>query len=306
MSRIITRKVETLRISCNSDKFNFGNLLLSERLINKSLEKFGKSTELSNIEDHGRFITCTVITTRKTSIPPKRNTKFKITEQLDFDNNEGLAYGNALLYDKELNILLYEINKNGTFINDLLSFIMHYCSGSEEFGRVMLVPRILLNIRTYEKVLRMKYYKSFEFEIAQPEKIIAENDSAKNYAQITEGSNSDKMYLKFSISGHKKESLLATFIQKSINLLDNLSFTDSKGSVTKMRLHGLEEDPHNDVELIPSFVDLITDKFICEIKIEEPTLASDVQQEQRKNAIIEVYNRNLADFELILNYDKSL
>ena len=45
--------------------------------------------------------------------------------------HEKLSYGNAFLYDKKMNVLFYERNKNGCFIDTLAKFIMQLWNQNE-------------------------------------------------------------------------------------------------------------------------------------------------------------------------------
>lgn len=302
MSKIVKKRVDTVLVNLNDDLLRFETLLLCDLIKGVSLPcSNGKTLEVSHIEDYPNYVIGIVITTRQISIPPKRNLTKKTSQSLDIAKDEGLAYGNSFLYDKRCKFLMYEVNKNGSSITEFTHFIKHYCSDSTEFGKVIINLRMVLNIESYKRFLRMKQINSFEIEIAQPERMIAEDDSLENIAKSAKGSNSDKMLLKLSVNGNKKEGLFNGFVQKTINAFQKLSFEGNKGSVTKLILHGTEQNPDNEDESIPSIIDMITDKFITYIEFEEPALSVDVQPFQRKQALKLAYDRNIDDFELILS-----
>ena len=82
----------------------------------------GKFVELSIMEDStsNGIIKGLVITTQDSDIPPKRNKRTGEMSSVDIDvNTEGFAYANAFLYDTRRKVLIYEINKNGCFLNRL-------------------------------------------------------------------------------------------------------------------------------------------------------------------------------------------
>lgn len=65
-----------------------------------------------------------VETTQDSDLPPVKNKQSKELTALDIDSNEeGLAFANILLYDERLNVLVYEINRNGCYLGKLKEWI---------------------------------------------------------------------------------------------------------------------------------------------------------------------------------------
>jgi hypothetical protein len=107
MSKIVKKKVDTVLVNLNNDTLKFEHLLLSNLIKGVTLPcSNGKTLEISHVQDYPTFVTGIAITTRQTSIPPKRNLTNRTSQSLDIDNDEGLAYGNVFLFNKRCRFLM--------------------------------------------------------------------------------------------------------------------------------------------------------------------------------------------------------
>ena len=120
----IKRKVDIVSVQINS--FSGGvtptfNQLLSCIEANEYYVN-GKLFELSMLDSEVQGVAMAFIeTTQDSDLPPVKNKQSKELTALDINpNEEGLAFANILLYETRLNVLIYEINRNGCYLGKLL------------------------------------------------------------------------------------------------------------------------------------------------------------------------------------------
>ena len=123
----IKRKVDIVSVEVNclsgGDSPQFTQLLrcieANEYYIN------GKLFELSMLASERKGVTMAFVeTTQDSDLPPVKNKQSKELTALDIDpNEEGLAFANVLLYDERLDVLVYEINRNGCYLGKLKEWI---------------------------------------------------------------------------------------------------------------------------------------------------------------------------------------
>jgi len=298
---IVTKKVEIQIVKLTPDELNFEDLLLSEYL-KRPFNHYGKAIQLNYLEDKGDYLIGVMVTTKKTGIPPKHNTETDEFNPLDLKPTEGLGYANVFIYDKNLKILMYEFNKNGTYLTAFIEYINAYCNGQKEFEQFSLHLDPLLNMQTYEKMLAMRFYKQLEIKIAQPTELIAEykgtNESVKNTLKLGKESHTDYLTLILNVNGRRKEGLLDNFVTKYATQFLGIGKKNEDDLIKKFTIKGYEID--QDGENVPSTIDLITDRYRAEFKIDEPRILQTIQVTERKGLLIELYKECKKEFKDIV------
>lgn len=121
-------EVLTPRVKClsqNDSEITFSDIL---SYMSGKTEYYSDKEYIVKTYGSGNLENCQegiVVTGQNKDIPPKRNDQTGEFSALSVDiDHEKLSFGNAFLYDKELNILFYERNKNGCFIDTLAKFFV--------------------------------------------------------------------------------------------------------------------------------------------------------------------------------------
>jgi hypothetical protein len=273
-------------------------LTFEDVLLSKAAEEYEaylneKDVSLTVLEK-GDNIIGIVETTRKHNIPPKRNTKKKKTEALGLQPGEGLGFGNVFMYEKKRKILLYEVNKFGCYVDYFLKFLVTVCEEdnrwTERFG-VDVTP--ILKPDEYKRMKKMDYYKSIEIQFANPTSLqkeyAYENDSLANAIELGKTFQSDKMTCKFEV-----KSTMRDIITKAKSLLK--TEVGSK-SLKKLTVFGYSKDEDGGERLEP--IDLLADRYIKHINLNEPAENIDLLEGQRKSEIKKLYKECLPDFKEI-------
>lgn len=267
----------------------------------------GKFVELSIMEDStsNGIIKGLVITTQDSDIPPKRNKRTGEMSSIDIDvNTEGFAYANAFLYDTRRKVLIYEINKNGCFLNLLKELIYNLWNATtdtmKQNPRFNLDFCIIPRRDEYKRMLAMSYYKQLVIELARPseliDKFISENDTISNWIKATlenaVSGNADTVLLEQSAFSRKlngaglSKSLIKTVIDKIIEKV-------GRSNIQKLIVRGYTEDAEDAGRCKP--VNLLTDAFDEYFYITSKQLHNDVQMQERLKGTESVYVKILPE-----------
>ena len=271
----------------------------------------GKLVEIqySVNQGDGNIIKGVVITTQDSDIPPKRN---KMTGQMSAIginvDVEGLAYANAFLYDINHKVLIYEVNKNGCYIKQLMEMIYELWNTvnnlNEQRPKFNIDFIMLARRNEYQRMLRMTYYKQISIELARPHELInnfiGENDSISNWIQANLNNavsgNADTVLLEQTATSRRLnvEGLSRNLIT---NAIDKLFEKVDRHHISKLIVKGYTEDVEDSNRCRP--VDLLTDAFDESFYINGITVHSNLQVQERLAGVQAVYDRILPELNSI-------
>lgn len=248
-----------------------------------------------------------IITTQDKDIPPKRNKRDKTLSPVGIDANiEGLAFANIFLYDTRRNIFLYEINKYGCFPKQLKEFIYAKWNSENEDIRFGLSFPAILRANEYQRMLQMNYYKRLVVELYKPTELIdcfnedtdsIENNILKKNIELGIQSNADTITLE-QVAMTKKLNPMGLSHAQTIGIVDaiKLGIADRglRQNVKTLRIEGYTGDPE-DRALKP--INILADTFNVHFKITDIQVQTDVQQQERKQGIEELYNGLLPELQ---------
>ncbi len=248
-----------------------------------------------------------IITTQDSDIPPKRNKFTGVYNTIQIDvQTEGFAYANIFLYDTDRNILLYEINKNGCFPNQLKEFIYSSWNADEENVRFDISFPPVLRLNEYDRMLRMDRYKKIKIELFNPVDLV---DSIRESTDSIYN-NILKSNINFGAQTNANTIIIEqTAFQKRINL-EGLSHSMVRGLVNAVRQHirqnniqtltveGYDSDSEDPNRC--KIIDLVGDTFKEYFWITDIQIHSDVQQSERKEGIEDLYDRLLPEFRQLI------
>lgn len=267
----------------------------------------GKHVELILIcpSNSDTLIRGLVITTQDSDIPPKRNKHTGEMSSLDINvEDEGFAYANAFLYDTQRNVLLYEINKNGCYLNLLKEYF--YNTWNSTSDPTLLKPKFNIDFLVvarrdeYRRMLSMSYYKELVVELSRPTELIqafaAENDLMSNWIKVclenASAGNADSVSLSQAVISRKMNNggLSRAYVKL---LIDTIMQKVGKANIQKLQVKGYTEDPEDSSRCKP--VNLLADVFDEYFYITSKQLHSDVQMQERLKGIESVHSKILPE-----------
>lgn len=271
-------------------------------LHNKKYQYYGKQFELTLSESTiGTYLVGLIITTQKKEIPPKHKLTSNTFAPVHIESDEGLAFANAFLYDPETNVFLYEINKNGCYVNQFIDYIYKQWNADENNIRFSIKFPPILRKTAYERMGKMQYYKKLTLEVYNPSEVIAHLDENSHGMQTLlkhqlEGarcSNSNTIKIEqLAISKRQNPSGLApSYVREAINLFIDTRSKGLRDNIKTLELVGYAQDSEDSKRL--KTIDFIADSFEAWFLINEITIQSDVQPLERKDGILNLYQNKL-------------
>ena len=297
-------EVLTPRVKClsqNDSEITFSDILsymTGKTVYYSDKEYIVKIYGSGNLENCQEGI---IITGQNKDIPPKRNNQTGEFSALSVDiAHEKLSFGNAFLYDKRMNVLFYERNKNGCFIDTLAKFIMQLWNQDErehEDIKIELDFIAILRKGEYARALRMGYYKEFIAEFTNPKEILEEmaddNSSlygiSKRCATEAVKAKSDRFEIKMSTFGKQvnKDGLSVRTIRNHLESVRTLLRGRMKGNVEKVRIKGYSSDPEDSSSI--QTIDLVADVFKPYFRLTSNSLNSNLQEVERRQELRNAY-----------------
>lgn len=309
-----TRKVEVVSTKLtftSADKKTFEEILFF--LDGKEFRDSNKNLEFNIIDKNldSDYLTGIVITTQLKEIPPLRDLDTKEYKAVDINvNKESLAFANIFLFDRKRNVLIYEINKNGCYLNQFIETVYALWNSDEENEDV----RFDLNFPTifrkneYRRVLSLDYYKRFTLELLNPIELVNQfNDSnnsilnsIKTLAESASEGNADTIVYELEVASKQlnKLGLSKTTIKNTIRAIKEVADKGHRQNISEFKIEGFDMDSESPRKL--KVIDLFGDTFSESFKIENITIHTDTQQSERKNGIEKVYNRILPEIKNII------
>lgn len=254
-----------------------------------------------------------VMTGQNKDLPPKRNNQTGEFSQLNLDvNREKLSFGNIFLYDVRINILFYELNMNGCYLDKLAENIQTYWNSQyDDKIELSFVP--VSRKGEYQRLMKMGYYKEFYVELTNPTEILQDyKDStsslfsmAKSYISKGMKNKSDVFVLKFATFGKQvnKIGLSAKAILELAKSFGFLLAGEQRKNVKKLQVKGYFADPNEPQTLQP--INLVSDVFTIYIKLTVQTLPSNLQETERKEEIEKLYQKHLPELNYIFNRESN-
>lgn len=266
-------------------------------------ERNNKSFQIKiwNDGNNSNFVSGLVITEQIKDLPPKRNKDTGVFSSLGLQDNERLAYGNAFLYDKALNVIFYEVNGNGCYLDQFSSMIKEEWNQRQQGQQNQIIDITFASIPKnggYQQYLSMYYLKEFVLEVACPHAIIQEyqNRNKTLIGAITPdlnraiNNNADVMQIRYATLGKKvnEQGLDATKIRKLVKAGQFILTGNQRANVRELKVVGFERSPEGRSH--KTTADLITDLLKGSINLPTVSQHVDLQEVSRQSQIEELYS----------------
>lgn len=296
-------KVNILTMEDLPSEISFAEILMIEMLQNVSLPVKGKDVELKILKNTENHIVGLLETNRDASVPPKKHRTNRTFSRIGLEVEEGLAYANVFLYDKRRNILMYESNKSGCYLDHFVDFIYLALQESESdlFKTFRVKFEAILTHDEYNRILNFGFHKSIEVEIARPDRIVADFEHQNNalFSAITSGRElkSSKVFAKFEVEGRPNkgsEGLASMSIRDILNDAARLMQGRSNENVKKVIVSGYETGSKSLKK-----IDLVADRYFKFISLDEPRENINLLENERVQQILQLHARCEADFDIM-------
>ena len=241
------------------------------------------------------------------NIAPEKNMHSGETNPLPIANDAGLVYGNSFLYSISLKVLLYEVNKNGLFLDRLIETIQALWNTNHNDWPIKIHVAQVLKSDAYEKIAQINNITSLEIEVANPRGILSTISSnqdklLKALKTLTEDGYLDsdvicitQKIFRDRIRGNSlDQETVRSFLEKYRTLFG----PEIRGHFNEIKVSGYIQDAES--EHTKTEVDLIANSFKLYIKLPDHRLLSDLQVIDRKNEMERLFNENLSEFRRIL------
>lgn len=292
----IVSSVETSEISFEDALQCVVNLPKSKSKKTFTVKTFGHSIE--NCKEGY------VITEQNKDLPPKRNRTTGELTSLGLDLiNESLAYANVFLYNSNMNVLLYEVNGNGCYLDDLGDIITDVWNADTNH-QVKIIEMNFVDVITaaeYQKMASMNYFKEFHVVVTCPSEIKREYSATKrsSYSNIKScinqaaSYNSDILDMKFSAFGKKvtPSGLSNKRLRQLANGFRFLLEGNQRKNVKKLTIKGYATDSEDSRSI--QTIDLIANVVKGKFDLPDVILNDNLQEVDRKQGIEQLYNEKL-------------
>lgn len=308
---VLSTKMKFIEGTAEEDKVNFEDVLVF--MNGRKFPDEYKEYEIKIIDsDCENCIIGIAITGQNKNLPPKRDRTTGVFSKLNLDiEKETLSFGNIFLYDKVLNIFLYEVNVNGCYLDKLITFIQQeWMKVNSDIKFDLSFPSISRK-GEYERMLNMTYFKQIVIELTNPTEILQDYkdnksllfSTIKRYLKDGVQTNADTMIINLSTFGKRTNriGLDRIGVLKLMNSARSLLSGTQKKNVKTLTVKGYLTDPNERDTIKP--VNLIADTFNIFIRVSVDVLLSDLQEGERKVEIERLYQKYLSEFKYILRRD---
>lgn len=267
-------------------------------------ESVYKDVRFKVIQNTDEYLLASVESTKKSGIPPKRNSNTQDQAPLPLADDEGLGYSNVLLLSKRHNVIMYEFNKEGCYVPSLLTLLNKAFRERENPINAGFKFSAFLRPEAFRRMLGMDKYKTIELKVANPQSIIQEyldeNDAISSAINSAKELDSDSVWVKFDVNYRRMNGMPSERLQNLIRRVTDLINISDERVVEKCTLTGYRQDPDEE-HPIKDDIDLLVDKYKKQISVEEPRLKSDTQTTEKSAALLNLYYDCNSDFDILNN-----
>lgn len=242
-----------------------------------------------------------VETTQDKDIPPIKNKQTKAVSPVNINvQEEGLAYANVFLYDTDLKVLIYEVNRNGCYLQVLKEWLEDKWAEEHEEAPIEIHFAAVCRFDEYLRMLQMTDYRKISFEICEPTVLLealrhqedslastllrsqAEAAAANNINYLTVEQKCDPIRL-------NRDGIVTGWAHEFTTLINRLCGTGARSCIRSYKVQGYTIDPESDRRKSVT-IDLLQDVFDVSISIPEVQVQTSLQQADRKAGIERLYD----------------
>ena len=256
--------------------------------------------QLSFLSSKGGCKVGVLIKDRTDNIPPKHSSKSKKFSPLPLDDDEGISFGNALIYDPVRKILGLEKNRSAFGIASFELLISDVVSAKKGLSPLSISFKPILTKDAYSQIMGMKDFKTVTFEIAMPSELIPALTSKVSpvyaAAQLANDFKSTKLKVELSATG-SYTGLDSSIVKKLVTAFNSLRKQENQNVRNVVVKGGLQDE--ESVDLKYDTIKLFADTIEGEFELESVRLHQDLQVDERKSGIYQAYTSLLSTFDAL-------
>ena len=251
-------------------------------------------------------------TTQDSDIPPIKNKATKEYSSVRINpETEGLAYANVFIYDSLRNFLIFEINKNGCFLNQFTDFIYSQWRCNEGNIPFDLKFNAVLRANEYQRMLDMNYYKRITVDLYNPAELIncfneatdsLANNLLRTQIQAGQQNNANTVRLEHIAMGKKINPMgLSRSLVKGVVDAVKVSIADNghRQNIQRIEVLGYSVDVEGGKSTSKA-IDILADTFNEFFRIPDVQIQANIQLEDRKQGIETLYSKVLPEIRTII------
>lgn len=243
-----------------------------------------------------------VETTQDKDIPPIKNKQTKEFSQVRIDTNtEGLAFANIFLFDTQLKVLIYEVNRNGCYLQTFKQILEEKWATLHDDNQISVNFSAVCRFDEYNRMLQMNNYRKICYQICCPTEVLRivrqqENSLSKSLLEsqlsVAEQNNINIISIeqKCMPVAINRNGMQAGFVREFTGLINAVCGAGQRQNINKYTVQGYTLDPESE-RMRSTTINLLADVFDEYISIPEVQIQSSLQVVERKTSIEALYNK---------------
>ena len=296
---IVNIHIDSLVEESAPPSFSDAFALLNETEITQD----GKLYEFRSLHtDNTDYIIGLVETTQDKDIPPIKNKQTKVFSQVRINTaTEGLAFANIFLFDKSLNVLIYEVNRNGCYLQTFKELLECKWAEHHNGNEIQIHLGAVCRLDEYNRMLQINNYRKISYEICCPSEVLRvvsqqEESLCKSLleSQLTAAARNNITIISIEQKcmpvAINRDGMQAGLVHEFVGLFNGLFGAGQRNNVKKFTVQGYTLDPESEKQHATT-INLLADVFDEYISIPEVQVHSSLQVPERKASIESVYNK---------------
>lgn len=253
-----------------------------------------------------------VETTQDKDIPPIKNKQTKEFSQVQINTaTEGLAFANIFLFDSHLKVLIYEVNRNGCYLQSFKEILEKKWEEQNNGNKIQIHLGAVCRLDEYNRMLRINNYRKIKYEICCPKdvlRVVRQQEETlaksllKSQLEAADNNNINVISIEQKCMPVKinRDGMQAEFVRDLADLFKSLCGSGQRSNIKEFIVHGYTLDPEHEKQRSTT-INLLADIFDEYITIPEVQIQSSLQEKDRKASIEKLYNKILEELEAIIN-----
>ncbi len=215
----------------------------------------------TKFELRNRLILGTLINNQMNDIPASFDNLTQTFNPLVLSKTQGLAHPTSFLFDRDMNVLMYESSNVGVSLGSFCQFIEH------NFSMPNIETSIVIDLEEMKKYMKLGVISKIEIKIAKVKNGSLFNDKNTAVSKIiTTADKTNATSLTYIVSAGKSQSLDRQTVHKYVSDLKNYISGGKEGpkEVKKLIVTGREDDGGDKIN-----IDFIKNKLRSSIGFEK-------------------------------------
>jgi hypothetical protein len=266
-------------VNKEGEAFDFAEVLLDKLENYNDVLQSGSPISIIEIKQEKKYIFGTLTHTQMNDLSPIVDSLTKsVVGEIEMSATQGLGHFTSFLFDKELQMLVFESKQHGVSLGSFCHFF------ERNYSMPPIETNFVLNPAELIKLNKMVIIKSFSVKIAKVVNGAIFNNEKASYGQIiksADDTNTDT--LEYTIKAGNSDTLSLTKIKQMAR--DLFKFRESD-EVEKLVISGKESD-----EKAQETINFVTNRVKITIKVERKRFSSSFALKEKYYLMEEEFNK---------------